>query len=104
MHNPQLTMITVRKGLGGVALLQEVCQLDGFQVSKAHARPSLSNLSACCLQIKMESSQLWLQHLAHLLPAMMVIDSPSETVSEPQLNAFFYGKVLVMVSPYSNRK
>ena len=39
MHNPQLTMKTIRKGLGGVALLQEVFNLDGFQVSKAQPGP-----------------------------------------------------------------
>lgn len=41
---------TVEEGLGDVALLEKCVTRVGFEVPKAHARPSLT---ASCLQIKM---------------------------------------------------
>lgn len=59
--------------------------------------------SSCCLQIKMQNSQLLLQyHIclhATTLPTMMILDWTSETVSQPQLNV-----TLIMVSLHRSNK
>ena len=64
----------------------------GFEVSKVQPRPR--TLSSCCLQICIQNSLLALQnHVclhATMLPAMVIMDWISETVSQLQLGALFY--------------
>jgi hypothetical protein len=47
---------TIWEGLGGVALLEKVCQLLGFGVSKAHTRLSSHILSIWLLFVDQEAS------------------------------------------------
>lgn len=59
------------QGLGGISL-EEVCFSEWADIS----RPSQAQyVSACCLWIERSSQQL--------LPSMMIMDEPSETVSTP---------------------
>lgn len=45
----------------------------GFEVSRVQAGPRVS-LSACCLQIRIQSSKFMLQRQTHLLPTRMMVD------------------------------
>jgi hypothetical protein len=51
-------------------------------------------VSFYCLQIKMQNSQLLLQHhvclRASMLRTMIIMDRTSETVSQSQFNVFLY--------------
>lgn len=59
-------------------------------------------VSFYCLQIKMQKSQLLLQHHvcldAAMLPTMIIMDKTSETVSQSQLNVSLIRVVLVWIS------
>lgn len=59
------------------------------------------------LMLPMQISQLLLQHHvclhATMLPALMIMDSTSETLTMHQLNVFFIKVALIMVSLHRNR-
>lgn len=65
----------------------EVCHSEvGFQISKAHTTPKCVTLSPCFMLVnEVVSSKLLLQHHnllpAAILPTIIVMDSPLETVS-----------------------
>ena len=95
--------------LGGMALLEEVCHCGvGFgglllYSDSIHCQRELSlaawkTLSSDCHRIRMQISQLLLQHSVCLhtamLPAIMIMDETSETVNKSPLNACFYNSCL----------
>jgi hypothetical protein len=55
--------------LGGVALLEDIVG-TGFEVSYVQTTPSVAHSHFCCLLIKMQNSELLLQHHAYLDAAM----------------------------------
>ena len=98
----------VTKGLGCVALSEELCLLEcvlKFQKSIA-STISISVSASVCLSVclyLLPAVCTWRcqslnytcpQHCACLLFDMKVLDSFSKTVSQPQLNAFFYMNAL----------
>lgn len=86
------------KGLGGVALLDEVCPCgrvgDSVEVSKIPFQAQSLSLPAACVT-RWQDFHLLSQHhvclpaLAMLL-AMMIMDEDSDTVSQSQLKTSFY--------------
>jgi hypothetical protein len=67
---------TVWEGLGGVALLEEVCHYGVvFEVSKAHTVPTGSSLTLLWIRCKLSTSATALCLPAAVLPTMMVMDT-----------------------------
>jgi len=71
-----------------VVLLEEVCYCGDELCGLIYAQ-AVSH----CLSIKMQSSQLSQHHVCLdevMCPAMTIMNYTSETVSQPQLNVFWY--------------
>ena len=66
----------------------------GFEGSYAQAPPSVTHRLLLLADQDIETSQLLFQHHAYLhatmLPIIVITDSTSETVRQPQLNIFPY--------------
>lgn len=76
----------------------EMCHWGGvsLEVPKAHSRPV--SLSPSLLLVHQGVLLSLCLHHAGLLPTMMIIAQPSETVSKPQLECFLLKVTLVVVS------